>query len=201
MNLALRAAIAALLVLVVPAGAAAQMYRWTDDQGQVFYTQGLDSVPERYRAGARIVGSLESPGTPIAPPQSRAEAPAATTRIRFTPGHPIMVTALINGAGSAELMLDTGAAVTVINPRVLAALGVGMGAAQRSTLQGVTGRADTLAVTLESIEVAGTRVGPLKIVSHDVAFGQGDGLLGRDFLDHFTVNIDNRAGLVTLSPR
>ena len=200
MNVALRFTVVALLVLVVPSGAGAQTYRWTDDRGQVFYAQGLDSVPERYRGAARMVGSLESPGATPAPPLSNGQPPGVT-RIRFTPGHPIMVTARINGAGSAELMLDTGAAVTVINPRVLAALGVGMGAAQRSTLQGVTGSADTLAVNLESIEVAGTRVGPLRIVSHDVAFGQGDGLLGRDFLDHFTVNIDNRAGLVTLSPR
>ncbi len=29
----------------------------------------------------------------------------------------------------------------------------------------------------------------------------GDGLLGRDFLDRFTVNIDNNAGVVTLTPR
>jgi len=39
------------------------------------------------------------------------------------------------------------------------------------------------------------------VVSHDSELGQGDGLLGRDFLDRFTVNIDNAAGIVTLTPR
>jgi hypothetical protein len=29
----------------------------------------------------------------------------------------------------------------------------------------------------------------------------GDGLLGRDFLDQFTVTIDTAAGRVTLSPK
>jgi predicted aspartyl protease len=111
-----------------------------------------------------------------------------------------MVKARINDSGVADLMLDTGAQVTIINPRVLAALGVGMRDAQRSTLRGVTGTAEAFAVSLESLEVAGARVGPLTIVSHDVGF-DGDGLLGRDFLDRFTVTIDNRAGIVTLTPR
>jgi hypothetical protein len=39
------------------------------------------------------------------------------------------------------------------------------------------------------------------VAAHDVDLGQGDGLLGRDFLDQFTVNIDSSAGVVTLSPK
>jgi hypothetical protein len=38
------------------------------------------------------------------------------------------------------------------------------------------------------------------VVSHDTGF-RGDGLLGRDFLDHFSVTIDNGAGVVTLTPK
>lgn len=40
----------ALLLIVTPA--AAQTYRWVDDKGVVHYTQGRDSVPERFRRGA-----------------------------------------------------------------------------------------------------------------------------------------------------
>jgi predicted aspartyl protease len=188
-----------LLVLVVlPQIASAQIYRWTDERGQVSYSQGLESVPERYRSGARLVGSPEPP-VATSRPQSSAASPGLS-RIPFTPGRPIMVKARINDSGVADLMLDTGAQVTIINPRVLAALGVGMRDAQRSTLRGVTGSAEAFAVSLDSLEVAGARVAPLTIVSHDVGF-DGDGLLGRDFLDRFTVNIDNRAGIVTLTPR
>ena len=92
-------------------------------------------------------------------------------------------------------------AAIMINPRALAAFGVSMRDAQRGTLQGVTGTTDTLAVRLESLEVASARVGPLMVVSHDSGPGTGDGLLGRDFLDRFTVNIDNTAGVVTLTPK
>jgi hypothetical protein len=73
--------------------------------------------------------------------------------------------------------------------------------AQRGSIRGVTGEASVLAVRVESIEASGARSGPLLVVSHDTGFGQGDGLLGRDFLDQFSVNIDNAAGVVTLTPR
>jgi len=197
-------AAALLLALALPGAAAAQTYRWTDDRGNVYYSQGLFSVPAPFRANARVIGVDVAPAAAASTPGDAAPGAArpagAGARIPFTPGQPIMVTARINGGGSANLMLDTGAQVTVINPQVLAALGVSMRNAQRSTLQGVTGSADTMTVTLDSIDVAGAQAGPLLVVSHDSGSG-GDGLLGRDFLDRFTVNIDNAAGVVTLTPR
>ena len=212
MNGSWRIVIAALFALSCPALAAAQTYRWTDDDGRTNYTQGIHSVPERHRANARVIGgeappvdaaastpaAASSPAAPAAPARAATGPPA---RITFVPGQPIMVSARINGSGTAQLMLDTGAQVTVINPRALAAFGVSMRDAQRGTLQGVTGSTDTLAVRLESLEVASARVGPLMVVSHDSGPGTGDGLLGRDFLDRFTVNIDNTAGVVTLTPK
>jgi hypothetical protein len=40
------------------------------------------------------------------------------------------------------------------------------------------------------------------VVAHDSGLGSGrDGLLGRDFLDNFIVNIDSAARLVTLTPK
>jgi predicted aspartyl protease len=178
--------------------ALAQIFRWTDEQGHVHYSQGVESVPQQFRAGAAIVGH-DRPAPPDSP--APAPEPSAVGRVRFTPGQPIMVAARINGSGTAELMLDTGATRTVINPRVLEALGVSYQGAQRGSLRGVTGDAEVTAVRVDSIEVSGVRYGPLLVVSHDTSFGRGDGLLGRDFLDQFTVNIDNAAGIVTLTPR
>ena len=66
----------------------------------------------------------------------------------------------------------------------------------------MTGDANVLAVRIESIEVEGARVGPLMVVSHDSGLGAGrDGLLGRDFLDHFIVTIDSADRVVTLTPK
>src|SRR5712691_12170903 len=165
----------------------AQMYRWTDEQGGTHYGQGIYAVPERFRSRAQLLTFPERPAAPAASPSSAEGAVSQGARISFTPGKPIMVSAKINGGGSAQLMLDTGASVTVINPRVLAGM--------------ATGSPDVLFVPVESIEVGGARSGPLRVAAHDVDLGQGDGLLGRDFLDQFTVNIDSTAGVVTLSPK
>lgn len=49
------------LVLCLAPAAPAQVYRWTDEQGRVNYSQGLDSVPERFRSGAQFVNSPAAP--------------------------------------------------------------------------------------------------------------------------------------------
>ena len=202
-GLLLAAIVAGLAALLTgPWPAAAQIYRWLDGEGTIHYSQGIDSVPPRFRASAVIIG-YDRPSPPPDPATSAAAAPLGSGQIKFTPGQPIMVTARINAAGSAQLMLDTGAARTVINPAVLAALGVSYDNSQRGTLKGVTGDAEVVAVRVESLEVSGARHGPLLVISHDTGFGpgRGDGLLGRDFLDQFTVTIDNAAGILTLTPK
>ena len=194
--LALTAALVGLLV--EPEVAAAQIYRWADAEGAIHFSQGIESVPVRFRSSAVIIAH-DRP----APPSEPIAAPPASGQVKFTPGQPIMVTARINDAGSARLMLDTGAARTVINPAVLATLGVSYDNSQRGTLKGVTGDALVQAVRVESLDVSGAKYGPLLVVSHDTGFGpeRGDGLLGRDFLDNFSVTIDNVLGTVTLTPK
>jgi predicted aspartyl protease len=192
------------LVLCLAPVAPAQVYRWADEQGGVNYSQGLDSVPERFRSGAQFVTSPTAPPAPapLTPP-SRAAGVVVTggAQIRFTPGQAIMVNARINDSGSVRLLLDTGASVTTINPRVLNQLGVSSRDAVRGFIRGVTGQADTLFVVVNSIDVNGAKAGPIRVVAHDVDLGQSDGLLGRDYLDRFQVSIDNQAGIVTLTPR
>ena len=168
----LRSAFAVLLLTVtlVPA-AHAQLYRWTDEKGETHFGQGQESVPERYRGGARAVGSVDSPPAPSGP--AAAMVTDGVTRIRFTPGHRIMVTAKINGRRPVQLILDTGADATAISPAALIGLGVSYRDAPRVQLRGVTGSASTYLVSLESIQVGGARVGPLRVLSHDVQLAAG----------------------------
>jgi hypothetical protein len=187
-------------VLLVPGSASAQTYRWTDDRGNTFYGQGLDSVPQKYR---REAVPLNFPSGPPAEAAVASEVmpKGELVRIPFKPGQRIMVDARVNGTGSVRLVLDTGADVTTINPTALSSLGVSFRDALRGAVRGVTGTADVLAVTIQTLEIGAAKVGPLRIVSHDSGSFAGDGLLGRDFLDHFQVSIDNAAGLVTLSAK
>jgi predicted aspartyl protease len=191
---------ALLLTLTLALAAHAQLYRWTDDKGETHFGQGMESVPERYRSRARAVGSVDPPPAPSGP--AAATVTEGVTRIRFAPGHPIMVTAKINGRAPVRLVLDTGATRTTISPAALIGLGVTYRDAPKVEIRGVTGTASAYLVGLESLEVGGARVGPLRVLSHDPQIGRGtEGLLGQDFLNHFRVTIDNARGVVELAPK
>ena len=187
-----------LALLAGPGGAQAQMVRWTDDQGRVHYSEGLDSVPERYRSTAK---PLLLPTTPSAPEARKPGPPSGVAKIPFKPGSPILVSAKVNGGGPVTLMLDTGADSTVINPLALWRLGISTWFAPRAEIRGATGTTGVDIVRVQSIEVGEAKAGPLVVIAHDIEFKDVDGLLGRDFLNHFNVNIDTAGGVVTLSPR
>ena len=189
------AGILLLLVVLVPGWGRAQMYQWEDEQGTVHITNELNSIPEPFRSRARFVPA--SPMAPPAPPQK----PPGITRIPFTPGFPILVSAAINGTGPVTLILDTGADRTMVSPLALWRLGISTVNAPRAEIKGVTGTAEGDVVQVTSVEVGEARAGPLLIISHDANLKQADGLLGRDFLEWFTVKIDAKEGVVTLTPR
>ena len=196
-----RAAIAVLVLALLLAPAAyAQLYRWTDDQGETHFGQGVESVPQRYRNRARAVGSVDPPPAPSGPAASTVTD--GVTRVAFVPGRPITVEARINGRKVVQLVLHTGADRTVIRPTALFGIGVSYRDAPRIEIRGATGTASAYVVALESLEVGGARVGPLRVVSHDAGLRSGsDGLLGRDFLNHFRLTIDNDRGIIELAPK
>jgi len=205
-----RAAMASVLALALIAGlvpaADAQIYRWTNERGELHITEGLESVPMRFRSGAVLLGhpapAGPAPDRPAGAGGGAADASSVLVRIPFVPGTPIIVSARINGGRSVQLVLDTGADRTMISPQTLSALGVDMRPLGRGTLQGVTGgSADVEDVRLDSLEVGDAKASPMDVVVHNANLTRGEGLLGRDFLDRFTVNIDTRAREVVLVRR
>jgi predicted aspartyl protease len=187
------------LTLILASAAHAQLYRWTDEKGETHFGQGIESVPERYRGRAGAVGSVEPPQVPSGPVV--ATVSEGVTRIAFAPGRSINLTVKINGR-PMWLLLDTGATRTAISPTALFGLGVSYRDAPRVQVRGFTGTATGYIVTLESVEVGGARVGPLRVLSHDIQLSDGRvGVLGMDFLNHFRVTIDNARGVVELVPK
>jgi len=188
-----------LIALITPRDALAQMYRWVDDRGGVHYTEGIDSIPPQYRQAAQ---PLPYPRfAPSAPEAPQKDLPKGGAKISFQPGSQILVRAHVNGKGPLTLILDTGADTTLISPLALWKVGVSTIYAPRGEIQGATGKASVGAVRVDSIEIGEARVGPLTVIAHDAELSTGDGLLGRDFLNHFTVTVDSKAGIVTLAPK
>jgi len=196
----------ATLTILSPSSVLAQIYRYTDASGTPHYVDGIDAVPQQYRATAMPMGLRNAPSGATPEPVTAARpagpsGPKGGTAIKYTPGQPIMVDVKINGSTNAKLLLDTGADGTMINPRVLVAAGASLSRpVATSRVQGVAGSDNVNFVLIDSLEVGEARVGRMRVASYDIP-GAGDGLLGRDFLDRFTVNIDSTNGVVTLSPK
>jgi aspartyl protease len=198
------ALIAVLSAAVLASPASAQFFRYLDERGNAFYVDGIDNVPPQYRAAAVPLGLRNSPSPASTPPAGGRVRPltAGVATIRYVPGQRIMVEVTINGSSNATLLLDTGADRTLISPRALQAAGVvisrpvGIG-----RVSGVTGTDQVQYVVVDSLAIGQARVARIPVVAYEMPGTQGDGLLGRDFLDQFRINIDSAAGLVTLEPK
>jgi hypothetical protein len=173
--------------------AAAQIYQWTDGAGVSHYTTNPDSIPDEFLPDVRIIDASRPAGEAPAP------APAGST-IPLTSGSPIMVTAQLNGV-SLTLMLDTGADRTMLAPAALERAGVETAAGRRVRVIGVSGESEGREVTLQRLDIAGARLGPVAVVAHEVPAAGIDGLLGRDLLDAFTITVDTAGGRAVLVPR
>ena len=67
-------------VALAPSPGRAQVYRWVDEQGKVYYSEGVDSVPRRYRSSAKPIEFPKAPPPPpSAPEKTEAEKKPATS--------------------------------------------------------------------------------------------------------------------------
>ena len=193
----------ALGLLIAPATVQAQFLRYTDERGQNHYVDALENIPERYRGTAVPLGLRNAPTPPPDSVATAAPTPSGATVIKYTPGQRIMVDVRINGAFTAQLVLDTGADRTMISPRTLLAAGVPITRpVATGSITGATGTDRISYVVVDSLEVGDARVGRMPVGSYELAgTGTGDGLLGRDFLDQFKIMFDAAKGEVHLTPK
>jgi predicted aspartyl protease len=195
----------ALAATVWPFTAHAQVYRWVDERGTPHFAEGIDSVPRQYRGSAMPLGLRNSPAAPSTPATGAPTAMAgAGTEIRFVPGKHILVDARINGGASLKLILDTGAAGTLISPRALAAAGVSLSRGTRTAKTRGVARdveVEVTQVVVDSLEVGDARVERMVVSSYEMEMGDAEGLLGQDFLGQFNVTIDSSAGVVKLTKK
>jgi hypothetical protein len=178
-----------------PTRAGAQLYRWVDADGVVRFTNDLATIPPAWRGSAQDIGSPQA-----RPAGAPAPGPALPGVMTFAAGGPIHAPVLVNGV-SLTLMLDTGADRTVITPAALARAGIDVLQGRAVTIVGVTGAAMAREIVVPRLDVAGAVLGPLPVIAHEVAGAGGDGLLGRDVLDAFTLQVDTAAGRAVLAPR
>jgi len=205
MILARRALGLAAAVLAVAIPARGEIYRWTDAQGRIHFTERIDQVPAEHRAAARERAAVGAPDRVHTYSGSTSDAPAPVRgsrreiEIPFTRiGSLMRVDASVNDVASVPFLIDTGASGVSIPSSYAAKLGVRIRPdtphVQVTTANGVVARP---LISLRSIEIGGARVENL---SATIDPGLDFGLLGGSFFNNYVYRVDAARAVITLAP-
>lgn len=201
------------LLLVSAAGAAeAQLYKWTDVEGRVHFTQDLGQIPPAHRKEAELsqhrvrrndLQTYESTGPASAAGRARVRAalPGSGRKLEMPfemRGSAMWVYVQINDRATAPFIVDTGASDVAIPAHVAAQAGIQIDAdTPRATYQTANGLVRKPIVTVESVQVGEVRV---EGVRGSISDNMQVGLLGGSFFNNFTFQVDPAAQLITLVP-
>jgi predicted aspartyl protease len=116
-----------------------------------------------------------------------------------------LVGATVNGtSGTAVMIVDTGAAATILTPRLLARLGLDVPAdAPKRKIRVVGGRTlDVPFLKIAKVQVGRATMNDQEVGVYDIYPDAPiiDGLLGGDFLHRFRVTLDRNAKQMRLEP-
>lgn len=187
----------------------AKIYKWTDSNGQVHFSDNRGGVPPEY-----LEQTQERNSRPPAAQQSTHEIPYASSRSSsnspppsaqhylvplYRIGNAMLVDVVINGFMKSRLLVDTGAALTVISTAAAKQLGLNLTDAAVIPLRSVSGLFLAPLTKVRSITVGDVTVRDVEVVVHDIASGGGMGLLGMSFMDNFqvTMNVNEEMMILT----
>ncbi len=196
---------AALCALLGAADAAAEIYRWTDAQGRLHFTESLDQVPLQYREGARRNAETQPPSKfqtyerPTRAQAAQADRYSKQIRIPFVRDGSLMrVDVRLNDQLSAPFLIDTGASGVSLPSHVAEQLGIRIRPdtphVNVITAAGVVTRP---VVTLQSVQLGRARVEGLEATVNPA---MRVGLLGGTFFNNFIYQVDAAAGEILLVP-
>ena len=112
-------------------------------------------------------------------------------------GGAIIVPVTFNGSVTANLLLDTGASMTMISHRLASDLA--LPAIGSRSFFGIGGTVNAAIARVDSIKVGDAEVGGMQVSIHDISrFPRLQGLLGMDFLGRFNVSVDSAKKLLVL---
>lgn len=178
---------------------AADIYRWADERGIIYFTDSFHNIPEPYRRNAirlKAVGGSTAPDRP-----KTAEKISVPIQKR---GQVAVVHATLNSKATASFVVDTGASYTMISKAMAKQLQIDIEGTHLNTIpfQTVNGIISAPMVTLDSIDVGGIRVKDLTAAVHD-AFPDPtvSGLLGLNFLSQFRMDFDSKNDLLHLEKK
>jgi len=196
------------LVLTLSPPAGAEIYRWTDENGRLHFTEQLSKVPARYREEAKreAASSSDTPlvhsysGSTEGSPAARSPRRSARGEIRIPfarVGSLMQVEATVNDVIRVPFLIDTGASGVSIPAAYADRLGIrirpDMPYVEVHTAAGVVARA---VVELDAVQVGGARVEHLTATVNPA---MDIGLLGGEFFNNFVYSVDAAESIITLT--
>jgi aspartyl protease len=135
------------------------------------------------------------------PTTSAASAPGNAVLVPVTLiGRSVIVPVTFNRSVNANLLLDTGASMTMISRRLASNLALALTASR--LFSGIGGTVNAKIGHVNSIKVGAAEVSSMPVAIHDIPqVPRFDGLLGMDFLGRFQVSVDHAKNLLVLTPR
>jgi aspartyl protease family protein len=199
------ALVLALLALLHVGTASAEIYRWTDAEGNLHFTEDLSQVPPQHREQALRRPPSSSRGalqmyTPPASLEPRSAGRSSDViHIPFERRGTLMwVTAIVNDRRPVPFLIDTGASGVSLPSEVVAQLGIRIRPdTPRATVSTANGYVRVPVVELDSVQLGRARVEGLHATVNPT---MNVGLLGGSFFNNFKYSVDVAAGVITLAP-
>ena len=195
----------ALLTLLHAGTASAEIYRWTDAEGNLHFTEDLGQVPPQHReqavrrppSGSR--GALQTFTPPASLEPRSAVRSSDVIRIPFERRGTLMwVTATVNDRHPVPFLIDTGASSVSLPSEVVAQLGIRIRPdTPRATVSTANGYVRVPVIELDSVQLGRARVEGLYATVNPT---MNVGLLGGSFFNNFKYSVDIAAGVITLEP-
>ncbi len=189
------------------APALAGIFSYKDEKGKIHFTDDPAKIPQKYRGKNK---GLKKHKEKAAPPPSEEQL----SQVMFGPAdrkvHHIPLEMSGNGGArvktrlnrrvNANLIVDTGASMVTISPRVAKKLGLELGdAAPEIPFSTAGGMVWSKIFILDSVQVGGAEVRNVEI-NVNSQLGGMDGLLGMSFLGEFSMTMDQIGEQMILHP-
>jgi hypothetical protein len=205
---------AALVVFFCALGHSEEFYRWTDENGDIHFSDSIGNVPERYRnqiESDRFENDTSPPPKMHQKVRPLETAPAdeeATGKkpkryeVPYTPyegsSKRVIVSVVFNKKVTAPMAIDTGAPETLISTSLAERLGLFDADQGRLIIGvgGVGGTAPAIRSIIDTLQVGGAKGDFIPTTITAPISKSFDGLLGLDFVSNYAVTIDSRRKVV-----
>lgn len=182
------------MFLLLATAAYGKIYKWTDRNGTIHFTDNISAVPLEYRDQVEERKTTSSDATrPAQGTTSRSAPPSGMPAKHVVPLHgdrgALFVDVVLNGTLQTRLHIDTGATYTVLSRALAAQLRLNLERADIIPLTTANGVVLASLLAIDSVTVSGATVRDVDVVVHDVG---GEGLLGMSFLSNFDVSLNTR---------